>query len=40
VIFAALDGIIFQGLALNEPRTTKAAIAKLRELIKASQPNG
>jgi AcrR family transcriptional regulator len=37
VVFAALDGIIFQGLALNEPRTTKASIAKLRELIKAAQ---
>ena len=37
VVFAALDGIIFQGLALNEPRTTKASIATLRELIKASQ---
>ena len=40
VIFAALDGIIFQGLALNEPRTTRASIAKLRELIKSSQQNG
>lgn len=38
VVFAALDGLIFQGLALNEPRTTKAAIAKLREMIKAAQP--
>jgi TetR/AcrR family transcriptional regulator, regulator of biofilm formation and stress response len=37
VVFAALDGIIFQGLALNEPRTTRAAITRLRELIRATQ---
>lgn len=37
VVFAALDGLIFQGLALEEPRVTRAAIAKLRELIQASQ---
>lgn len=37
VVFAALDGIIFQGLALNEPRTTRAAITRLRELIRTAQ---
>lgn len=37
VVFAALDGIIFQGLALNEPRTTRAAITRLRELIRGTQ---
>ena len=36
LVFAALDGLIFEGLALNEPQTTRAAIRRLRELLKAA----
>jgi AcrR family transcriptional regulator len=37
LVFAALDGLMFQGLALKEPRTTRAAIVTLRELLKAAE---
>ncbi len=37
LVFAALDGLIFEGLALNEPQTTRTAIRKLRELLKSAQ---
>ena len=37
LVFAALDGLIFEGLALNEPQTTRAAIRRLRELLKSAQ---
>ncbi|MCX8526683.1 MAG: TetR family transcriptional regulator [Candidatus Nanopelagicales bacterium] len=37
VLFAALDGLMFQGLALKEPRTTRSAIVTLRELLRAAK---
>lgn len=33
LVFAALDGLVLQGLALDEPRTTRAALKELRLLI-------
>ena len=36
LVFAALDGLIFEGLALNEPQTTRAAIRRLRELLRSA----
>ena len=37
VLFAALDGLMFQGLALKEPRTTRSAIITRRELLRAAK---
>ena len=33
LVFAALDGLVFQGLALDEPEVTEAALAALRRLL-------
>lgn len=36
IVFAALDGLVLQGLALDEPRTTRAALQELRRLLEAA----
>ena len=33
VVFAALDGLVFQQLALDDPDTTRVALARLREVL-------